>query len=73
MRARGLHKGEKIMNEMTTKAQVRSDFKYAREMMRQAEVAMKSNDIEELSVIAHEFMACSSTLFQYMEERGGAV
>ena len=61
------------MSDMTTKAQVRSDFKYAREMMRQAEVAMKNNNIDELSIIAHEFLACSGSLFQYMEERGGAV
>jgi hypothetical protein len=60
------------MSDMTTKAQVRSDFKYARELMRQAEVAMKSNDIGELSIIAHELVGCSGVLFTYMQERGGA-
>ena len=61
------------MSDKTTKGQVRSDFKYARELMRQAEVAMKNDDIDELSIIAHELVGSASVLFRYMEERGGAV
>ena len=61
------------MSDKTTKAQVRSDFKYARELMRQAEVAMKNDDIDELSIIAHELVGSANVLFRYMEERGGAV
>ena len=61
------------MSDMTTKGQVRSDFKYARELMRQAEIAMKKNDIEEMSVLAHELVASANGFYRYMEERGGAV
>ncbi len=56
-------------NKKTTKAQVRSDFKYARELMRQADTAMKNDDIEELSIIAHELVGSANVLFQYMEAR----
>jgi hypothetical protein len=58
---------------MTTKAQVRSDFKYARELMRQADTAMKNDDIEELSIIAHELVGSANVLFQYTEERKSAI
>ena len=61
------------MNDMTTKAEVRSEFKYARELMRQAETAMKNNDIDELSILAHELVGSANVLFRYMEERKGAV
>jgi hypothetical protein len=61
------------MNDMTTKAQVRSEFKYARELMRQAETAMKNNDSDELSILAHELVGSANVLFRYMEERKGAV
>jgi hypothetical protein len=61
------------MNDMTTKAQVRSEFKYARELMRQAETAMKNNDSDELSILAHELIGSANVLFRYMEERKGAV
>jgi hypothetical protein len=61
------------MNDMTTKAQVRSEFKYARELMRQAETAMKNNDSDELSILAHELIGSANVLFRYMEERRGAV
>jgi hypothetical protein len=62
-----------MSNEKTTKSQVRSNFKYVRELMRQAEVAMKNDDIEELSIIAHELIGSANVAFAYMEERGGAV
>ena len=57
---------------MTTKAQVRADFTYTRELMRQAEVALKNDDIDELSILAHELSGSVATVFQYMVERGGA-
>ena len=57
----------------TTKSQVRSNFTYVRELMRQADVAMKNDDIHELSIIAHEIVGSANVLFAYMEERGGAV
>jgi hypothetical protein len=60
------------MSDKVTKGQVRNDFKYAREIMRQAEVAMKKDDIDELSILAHELVGCAAVLFTYMAERGGA-
>lgn len=53
----------------TTKSQVRSDFAYARHLMRLAEPALKADDLEELREIALELSAASSTLMQYLEDR----
>ena len=57
--------------ETTTKSQVRSDFKYAREMMRQADAAMKSGstDFEDMESIANEMIAAASTFAQWVEEQ----
>lgn len=59
----------------TTKSQVRSDFKYARELMRQADAAMRSyrpvpgeNDYEDMRAIANELIACVATFEQWVEE-----
>ena len=54
----------------TTKTQVRSDWAYARELMRQADTALKADNLDELSEIALELSAASSTLIQYLEDRG---
>ena len=59
------------MIDKTTKHHVRSDFKYAREMMRQANEAMRSNstDYDRMEEIANEMMACAATFAQYIEEQ----
>ena len=59
------------MNDKTTKSRVRSDFKYARELMRQADAAMKSGtyDLEDLQSIESELIACMSTFSQWIEEQ----
>jgi hypothetical protein len=61
----------KIMNGKTPKFAVRSNFKYAREMMRLAEEAMRSNstDFDRMEEIANEMMACVATFAQYVEEK----
>lgn len=53
-----------------TKSEVRSEFKYARELMRQAETLIKNDDVAELRDIACELIAAASTLAAYVEERG---
>lgn len=53
----------------TTKSQVRSDFAYARHLMRLAEPALKADDLDELRELALELSAASSTLMQYLEDR----
>jgi hypothetical protein len=61
---------------MTTKGEVRSDFKYARELMRKAEEIMKnSKNVEdwressEAGQIALELSASASTFLQYVYEK----
>lgn len=54
----------------TTKTQVRSDWAYARELMRQADTALKADNLDELSEIALELSAAASTLLQYLDDRG---
>jgi len=58
------------MNASTTKSQVRSDWQYSRELMRDANAALTSNDLDVLAQIAPELIACATTLAQYLEERG---
>lgn len=58
---------------MTTKTQVRSDWSYARHCMRLADQALKDNDMEELADLAREIMASTSTLIQYLDDRGVSV
>ena len=55
---------------MTTKSQVRSDWAYARHLMRLADVALKNDDTEELRVLALDLSAAASGLIGYLEERG---
>lgn len=59
------------MIDKTTKSHVRSDFKYARAMMRMADEAMISNstDFDRMEEIANEMMACAATFAQYVEEK----
>ena len=59
------------MNNKTPKFAVRSNFKYAREMMRLAEEAMRSNstDFDRMEEIANEMMAAVATFAQYVEEK----
>jgi len=54
---------------MMTKTQVRSDWAYARELMRQAEKALKSDDLDELADIALDLSAAASALNQYLADR----
>lgn len=53
-----------------TKSQVRSDWKYARRLMRQADPLLTADDLDELADIALELTAAASTLLGYLEERG---
>lgn len=59
------------MNDKTTKKNVRSDFRYARELMRQADQAMTANrsDFDNLDEIANELIACVATFSQWIEEQ----
>ena len=59
------------MIDKTTKSHVRSDFKYARAMMRLADEAMRSNssDYDRMESIANEMMGCVATFAQYVEEK----
>ena len=56
--------------QVTTKTQVRRNWAYARELMRQAEVALKADDTDELADIALELSASASILTQYLADRG---
>ena len=58
------------MNDKTTKARVRSDWAYARELMRQAAAALKADNLDELAEISCELSAATSTLNQYLSDRG---
>ena len=53
----------------TTKSQVRSDFAYARHLMRLAEPALRADDLDELQVLALELAAAATTLSQYVIDR----
>lgn len=53
-----------------TKTQVRSDWAYARHLMRLADTALKNDDLDELATIAPELVAAASTLLGYLDERG---
>jgi fructose-bisphosphate aldolase class 1 len=59
------------MNDRITKRHVRSDFTYARAMMRLADEAMRTNsgNFDEMEQIANEMIACASTFAQYVEEQ----
>jgi hypothetical protein len=60
---------------MTTKSQVRSDFAYARKMMRMAEQMMKDKSITDYSEssdigqIANEMVASVGTFSQWVNEQ----
>ena len=62
--------GSWMVRQKTTKGQVRSDFSYARDCMRQAEAALKANDLDELGVLALELSGAMGTLLQYVNDRG---
>lgn len=53
-----------------TKTRVRSDWRYARELMRQAEAALRDDDIETLRDIALDLSSAASVLNGYLHERG---
>lgn len=59
------------MNDKTTKSHVRRDFQHARELMRQADYAMKSGsrDFDDLASIESELIACVATFSQWIEEQ----
>jgi hypothetical protein len=59
------------MNGQIPKFAVRGNFKYAQEMMRQAEEAMRTNstDYEDMEAIANEMMAAVASFAQYVEEK----
>ena len=61
----------------TTKSQVRSDFKHARELMRQADAFMKDyrhepgqdfSEFEDMRAVANELIACAATFSQWVED-----
>ena len=60
---------------MTTKGQVRSDFAYARKLMRMAEEMMKDKSItdfsepSEIGQIANEMVASVGTFSQWVNEQ----
>jgi hypothetical protein len=56
--------------DMTTKKAVRSDWAYARELMRQADRALRTDDFDTLAEIAPDLRAASCTLLQYLDDRG---
>lgn len=53
-----------------TKTRVRSDWRYARILMRRAEVALRDDDIETLREIALDLSSSASVLNGYLDERG---
>lgn len=57
------------MSIRTTKGQVRSDFAYARHLMRLAEPALRADDLEELQDLAADLAAAAATLTQYVVDR----
>ena len=62
--------GQWMVRHKTTKAQVRSDFTYARHCMRLADEALKRDDVEELGELALELSGAMGTLLQYVNDRG---
>lgn len=54
---------------ITTKTQVRSDWAYARDLMRQADAALRADDLDTLAEIAPDLQAAASTLLQYLADR----
>ena len=54
---------------MTSKGSVRSDFRYARDLMRQAETLMQNWDQEEANDIANNLIAAVTTFAQYVEDQ----
>jgi len=50
----------------TTKTQVRSDWRYVRECIRQADTALKNDDVETLRLLALEITGGAATLLQYL-------
>jgi|OM-RGC.v1.035757339 hypothetical protein len=59
------------MNDRITKSHVRTNFRYARDLMRQADAAMKSNthDFDDLASIESELIACVATFSQWIEDQ----
>ena len=55
---------------MYTKNQVKSDWQYARWLMRQAAPLLTENDLDGLAEIASELIAAAASLSAYLEERG---
>jgi hypothetical protein len=55
----------------TTKTQVRADWRYVRECIRQAEVALKKDDVEELRALALEITGGAAVLLQYLSDNYG--
>lgn len=53
-----------------TKSRVRSDWRYARYLMRKADPLLTADDLDELAEIALELSAAASTLIGYLDERG---
>lgn len=62
--------GSWVVRDAVTKTQVRSDFTYARECMRQAEAALKADDLDALAELALELSGAMGTLLQYVNDRG---
>lgn len=59
------------MNEQVTKSQVRNNFKYAREMMRQADELMKADEVDLTFAqeIAAELTACVATFAEWVDDK----
>lgn len=60
---------QKEANRMTSKGSVRSDFRYARDLMRQAETLMRNWDQKEADDIANNLIAAVTTFAQYVEDQ----
>ena len=52
---------------------IRKDFTHMRHLMRLADEAFKSGDLEELNVLAHEMVAMAANFLTFCEERGCAI
>jgi hypothetical protein len=61
---------QKEANRMTSKGSVRSDFRYVRDLMRQAETLMQKHnwDQKEADDIANNLIAAVTTFAQYVED-----
>ena len=62
---------QKEANRMTSKGSVRSDFRYVRDLMRQAETLMQNRnwDQKEADDIANNLIAAVTTFAQYVEDQ----